>query len=45
MRQSQIAAAEADYTRRIRELDGAMERADVVAELVAYGILIAEGEL
>ena len=45
MRQSQIAAAEADYTRRIRELDGAMERADVVAEPVAYGVVIIEGEL
>ena len=45
MRQSQIAAAEADCTRRIRELDGAMERADVVAEPVAYGVVIIEGEL
>ena len=26
-------------------LDSALERTDVVAELVAYGILIAEGEL
>ena len=43
MRQSQIAAAEADYARRIQDLDIAMERADVIAEPVAYGILhIAE---
>ena len=40
MRRSQIEAAEADYTRRIQDLDGAMERADVVAELVAYGTLV-----
>jgi len=39
MRRSQIAAAEADYARRIQELDIAMERADVTAGPVAYGIL------
>ena len=39
MRQSQIAAAEADYARRIQDLDIAMERADVTAGPVAYGIL------
>lgn len=45
MRQSQIAAAEADYARHIQELDIAMERADVVAELVAYGVIeVTEGE-
>ena len=42
MRQSQIDGAEADYTRRIQELDSAMERADVVHEPVAYGVLIVE---
>ena len=31
MRQSQIATAEADYARRIQDLDIAMERADVTA--------------
>ena len=39
MRQSQIVTAEADYARRIQELDIAMERADVVAEPVAYGVI------
>lgn len=39
MRQSQIANAEADYARRIQDLDIAMERADVIAAPVAYGIL------
>lgn len=39
MRQSQIAAAEADYARRVQDLDIAMERADVTAGPVAYGIL------
>ncbi len=43
MRQSQIAAAEGDYARRIQELNIAMERADVTAEAVAYGVLIVEG--
>ena len=37
MRQSQIAAAEADYQRRTQELDSAMERADIIAEPVATG--------
>ena len=43
MRQSQIDSAEADYTRRIQELDRAMERADVVHEPVAYGALDRRG--
>ena len=43
MRQHQIANAEADYNRRIRELETAMERADITAEPVAYGILEVEG--
>ena len=44
MRRSQIAAAEADYACRIQELDIAMERADVTAQLVAYGVLFVEGD-
>lgn len=39
MRQSQISRAEADYAGRIQELDIAMERADIAAEPVAYGII------
>jgi hypothetical protein len=39
MRQSQITAAEADYARRIQDLDIAIERAEVIANPVAYGIL------
>ena len=42
MRQSQIAAAEADYARRIQELDIAMERADITAQPVAYGVINIE---
>lgn len=42
MRQSQIAAAESDYARHIQELDIAKERADITAEIVAYGILQVE---
>lgn len=45
MRQSQIAAAEADYARRIQDLDIAMERADVIAEPVAYGVIHVFGEV
>jgi superfamily II DNA or RNA helicase len=44
MRQAQIAAAEADYARRIQDLDIAMERADVTAEPVAYGVILVEGD-
>lgn len=43
MRQSQITAAEADYARHIHELDIAMERADVIAEPVAYGVIYITG--
>ena len=43
MRRSQIETAEADYERRVQELDGAMERADIIAEPVAYGVLTIEG--
>ena len=42
MRRSQIAAAEADYARRIQELDIAMERAEVTAGPVAYGVIHVE---
>ena len=43
MRRSQIAAAEADYARRIQELDIALERADIVAGPVAYGVIHVSG--
>ena len=43
MRRSQIAAAEADYARRIEELERAMERVDIIAEPVAYGVLDISG--
>lgn len=42
MRRSQIETAEADYERRIQELDRAMERADIITEPVAYGVLTIE---
>lgn len=44
MRQSQISSAEADYARRIQDLDIAMERADVIAEPVAYGVIHIAGD-
>lgn len=43
MRRSQIDTAEADYARRIQELEIAMERADITAQPVAYGILFVDG--
>ena len=45
MRRSQIATAEADYTRRIQELETAMEKVDIIAEPVAYGVIeLLEGD-
>ena len=44
MRRSQIGRAEADYNRRVEELDRAEEKIDIVAEPVAYGIIELEGE-
>lgn len=41
--QLQIDSAEADYGMRVKRLDGAMERAEFVAEVVAYGIVGAKG--
>lgn len=43
MRRSQIASAEADYARRMQELDIALERADIVAGPVAYGVIHVYG--
>ena len=43
MRQSQIAAAEADYARRTKDLDGALDTADIVTTPVAYGTLTIVG--
>lgn len=44
MRESQIAAAEADYARRVQNIEIAKERADIVAQPVVYGILLVEKE-
>ncbi len=45
MRQSQIAAAEADYARRIQALDIAMEKAEITAKPVAYGVVYVVREI
>ena len=44
MRESQIITAEADYSRRLQDLDIAMERSDVTARPVAYGAIHISGE-
>jgi len=44
MRQSQIDSAEADYARRIQELDISIERADIITEPVVYGSLKVYGD-
>lgn len=43
MRQSQIAVAEADYDRRIQELDIALEKVDILTNPVAYGVIHVSG--
>lgn len=45
MRQSQIAAAEADYARRTQDLDIAIEQAEVTAGPVAYGVIEVYGDV
>ena len=42
MRKSQIDSANADYARRLQEINIAIERADIITEPVAYGIIIVE---
>ncbi len=42
MRESEIANAQADYNRRIQELDEAIRTAEITTEAVAYGILEVE---
>lgn len=44
MRESQIDAARRDYERRAEELRIAPGRADVMAEAVAFGVLVVEGD-
>ncbi len=42
MRRSQIETAEADYERRVQELEKAVEKVDIIADPVAYGVLTIE---
>jgi hypothetical protein len=44
MRDSQIASATRDYQQRAEELQRAPEQADVIAEAVAFGVLMIEGK-
>lgn len=44
MKESQIETARRDYERRAEELRMAPEQADVIAEAVAFGVLMVEGE-
>lgn len=42
MHESQIASADVDYTRHIKELDKALTKADIKTEPVVWGILLSE---
>ena len=44
MRQGQLNNAEADYKRRLAELEAAVQRADLNAEPVAYGVVLVMQE-
>jgi hypothetical protein len=43
MRQAQIGNAEADFKRRMDELDNAAQRADISAQPVAFGVIVVKG--
>ncbi len=43
MRQAQIANTEADFKRRMNELDKAAQRADISAQPVAFGVILIKG--
>ncbi len=43
MRQAQIVNAEADFKRRMDELDKAAQRADISAQPVAFGVILVKG--
>src|SRR6266700_3815612 len=43
MRVAQIARAEADFYRRMNELDSAAQRADISAQPVAFGVIVVKG--
>jgi len=43
MRRSQLESAEADYARRVQKLEIATERADILAEPVAFGVIEITG--
>ncbi len=44
MRQVQISNALADYQRHLVELEAATDKADIVADPVAFGVLAVEKE-
>jgi ATP-dependent helicase HepA len=43
MRQAQIVNAEADFKRRLDELDKASQRTDISAQPVAFGVIVVKG--
>jgi hypothetical protein len=44
MRQSEIARADADFERRMAEIQRAEGQADITAQAVAFGVMVVEGE-
>jgi len=42
MRESQLKTVKQDYKRRLQELNIATERGDIMAEAVAFGVIIAK---
>lgn len=43
MRISQISSAEADFQRRMKDIEDAKSKADIISEPVAFGVMIVEG--
>lgn len=44
MRHAQITNAEADFQRRMKEIDKAAQRADIITQPVAFGVIVVKGE-
>jgi len=44
MFQAQVDRAQAEYARRIKELDEAINKADILCRKVAYGVIQVLGE-
>lgn len=45
MKQSELASAEADFKRRMADIEKAESQADITAQAVAFGVMVVEGKI